>query len=114
LIGDAQRLLQQTHDGFEKIVLSNALLKWNIDPGITTPGSPDEIGKSDAPFFIGNIPSIFNFFLKKPLTKMEIGFYYHYCPAYNDVLLLEHVVLSRRSNGNNFTFDTPAPKKAVE
>jgi hypothetical protein len=114
LASDAQRLLQQTHDGFEKIVLSNALLKWNLDPGIPTPASPEKIGESNVPFFIGNIPSIFNFVLKKPLSKKEVGFYYHYCPAFNNVLLLEHVVLRRKSNGNNFTFDTPTSKRTVE
>jgi hypothetical protein len=114
LISDARHLLQQTQDGFEKIVLSNALLKWNVDPGLDTAGTSDQIHNSDVPFFIGNIPSIFNFILKKPLSKREIGFYYHYCPAYNDVLLLEHLMLRRKSNENNFTFDTPAPKKAVE
>ncbi|HET6994408.1 MAG TPA: hypothetical protein VFI06_05485 [Chitinophagaceae bacterium] len=114
LISDAQRILLQTHDGFEKIVLSNALLKWNAGPGISEAGTPDEIGKSNTPFFIGNIPSIFNFILKKPLSKREIGFYYHYCPAYNNVLLLEYVVLRHKTGDNNFTFDAPAIKKAVE
>jgi hypothetical protein len=104
LINDALNQLQQTNNEFEKIILSNALLKWNS--GASIPGSikTKEIEKSDLPFFIGNIPSIFKLSLQKPLSKKGIGVYYHYCPAYNNALLLEYLVLKNEN----------APELAVE
>jgi len=93
LIRDAQQQLQQTHNEFEKVLLSNALMKWNADAFLPGDIRTNEIEKNDLPFFIGNIPSIFHHSLQKPLSKKGIGLYYHYCPAFNNVLLLEYMVL---------------------
>jgi hypothetical protein len=78
------------------MILGNALLKWKISiPPVAINAS--EIEKNDLPFFVGNIPSIFSLIFKKTLSRKKIGFYYHYCPAYNDVLLLEHLVLKNKN-----------------
>ena len=96
LISDALVQLQNTSNEFEKMILGNALLKWKYSiPPVAINAS--DIEKNDLPFFVGNIPSIFSFILKKPLSRKKIGFYYHYCPAYNDVLLLEHLVLKNKN-----------------
>ena len=95
LINEALRQLQQTDDEFEKIILSNALLKWNSKAAL-----PDckitEIKKSNLPFVIANIPSLLNFPFKKVLSNKGIGLFYYYCPAYNNVLLLEHMILKNK------------------
>jgi hypothetical protein len=97
LIADATNQLSQAKTELEKLILINALLKW--DSRTALPGvNPNEIEKSNFPFFIGNIPSILSLSLKKPLSKKEIGFYYHYCPAYNNVLLLEWLVLKNKNS----------------
>lgn len=96
LINDAMTKLQQTNNEFEKVLLSNALLKWNANASVPVV-KINEIEKNDLPFFLGNIPSIFNRSVKKPLSKKGIGVYYHYCPAYNNVLLLEYLVLKNNN-----------------
>jgi hypothetical protein len=97
LIKDAMLQLQQTNNEFEKIILANALLKWNCNTPIPVNIKTREIEKSDLPFFLANIPSILNRSLKKQLSKKRIGVYCHYCPAYNNVLLLEYLVLKNKN-----------------
>lgn len=97
LINEALKQLQQTGDGFEKIILSNALLKWNCKALLPDCGGIKEIEKSDLPFIIANMPSFAGFSLRKALTKKGIGLFYYYCPAYNDVLLLENLVLKNEN-----------------
>ena len=94
LITEALRQLQQTKDELEKIILNTALLKWNskVAPELT---KRSEIGKSNLPFIIANIPSFFPFLVRKTLTNKGIGLYYYYCPSYNNVLLLENLVLTK-------------------
>ena len=96
LVKDALQQLGKTNNEFEKMILSSALMKWNCEAPLTAI-TLSEIEKNDLPFFIGNIPSIFSFTFKKPLSKKEIGFYYHYCPAYNNVLLLEYFMLKNKN-----------------
>jgi len=96
LVNEALQQLETTNNEFEKMILGTALMKWNgkaLAAGIRI----NDIEKSNLPFFIGNIPSIFNFTFKKPLSTREIGFYYHYCPAYNNVLLLEYLMLKNKN-----------------
>lgn len=96
LIRDALDHLQKTNSDLEKIIVSNALLKWDRNV-VVADVRAGEIEKSNFPFFLGNIPSIFHRSIQKPLSKKGIGVYYHYCPAFNNVLLLEYLVLK---NGN--------------
>ena len=106
LVNDAIRQLEQTKSELEKIILSNALMKWNSNalvPSVIT----NEIEKSDLPFFVGNIPSIFPAAFQKPFAKKGIAVYYHYCPAYNNVLLLEYLVLKNEST-SSFATRLPA------
>jgi hypothetical protein len=96
LIAEARLRLEKSNNEFEKMILATALMKWHsktLPVAINT----DQIEKNDLPFFIGNIPSIFSFSFKKALSKKEIGFYYHYCPAYNNALLLEYLMLKNKN-----------------
>lgn len=92
-VNEALKLLQQTNNGFEKIILSNALLKWGVKAQLPDYRNIQEIEKNNFPFVIANMPSFAGFLIQKTLTKRGIGLFYYYCPAYNDVLLLENLVL---------------------
>ena len=72
-------------------------MKWDSNAMLTETIRTNEIEKNDLPFFLGNIPSIFNRTIQKSLSKKGIGVYYHYCPAYNNVLLLEYLVLKSKN-----------------
>ena len=97
LIETAQQRLQSSNNILEKIILSSALLKWNQKP-VDLNISSDEINKiekNNLPFFIGNIPSYFKQPWKENFISLRLLMYYHYCPAWNDCLLLEYLLLTK-------------------
>jgi hypothetical protein len=97
LITDAVTELSHSNNNIEKIILSTAILKWGYNapmfalPSITN--VEDKIEKNDFAFFIGNVPSYFHDMFRKYATTNHMGLFYHYCPAWNDLLLLEYLVL---------------------
>ncbi|HXL57166.1 MAG TPA: hypothetical protein VN958_12960, partial [Chitinophagaceae bacterium] len=97
LITDAVKELAHSNNIPERIILSSAILKWGyIPPQFQLPAIDDiesKIEKNDFCFFVGNIPSYFHDRFRKYATNKNIGLFYHYCPAWNDVLLLEYLVL---------------------
>ncbi|MBV9962547.1 MAG: hypothetical protein JO072_09900 [Parafilimonas sp.] len=97
LIKIANAYLQSTNNIFEKIMLSSALIKWNQQPSVLNINSTDfkSIEQNNLPFFIGNIPSYFNRSLKGKFIDLRLLMYNHYCPAWNDCLLLEYLLLSQ-------------------
>ena len=96
LIQIANKRLLSTNNIFEKIILSIALIKWEQSPpqlqfsesGFKT------IEQNDLPFFIGNIPSYFKRSIKGKFIDLRLLMYNHYCPAWNDCLLLEYLLLT--------------------
>lgn len=95
LINDALERLKYTDNFIEKLLLSNAILKWGKNvPALLVP-SIDEIEKNNYPFFIGNIPSYLPKAIRHLMIDLKLGIFYHYCPAYNDALLLEYLVLKK-------------------
>ncbi len=95
LIETAQHRLDASNNILEKIILSIALLKWNARPADLNIQDIQisDIEKNDLPFFVGNIPSYFNRSLKGKFIDLRLLMYYHYCPAWNDCLLLEYLLL---------------------
>jgi len=93
----ALQIAQQSTNTLEKIIACTALMKWGYTaPVIKLPlpvAIPAQIEQNDMPFFIGNIPSYFPNGLKAFFMRTGTGLFYHYCPAYNDALLLEYIVL---------------------
>jgi hypothetical protein len=85
----------------EKIILASSLLKWGYpSPEFALPPInqlEEKIERNDFPFFIGNIPSYFSSGKRKFFTKNKIGLFYHYCPAFNDALLIEYLSLKNKS-----------------
>ncbi len=99
LITIAQQRLQSTENTFEKMILSSALIQWNQQPQQLNISINDfrNIEQNDLPFFIGNIPSYFKQPWKEDFINLRLLMYNHYCPAWNDCLLLEYLLLSRNS-----------------
>jgi hypothetical protein len=99
LILRANERLKATNNLFEKIILSSALIKWDQHPPQLQISINDfkQIEQNDLPFFIGNIPSYFNRSWKGKFIDLRLLMYNHYCPAWNDCLLLEYLLLSENS-----------------
>lgn len=99
LVSDAAKELVQTNNLMEKIILSSTILKLGYEPPATNIAATDivkQIEQNDFCFFVGNVPSYFKDFSRAVATSKEIGFFYHYCPAYNNALLLEYLVLKNK------------------
>jgi len=100
LVADAARELLLTDNFMEKVILNIAMLKWGYrPPDLILPASREIVKKvehNNFSFFIANLPSYFKDFLKLLATKKHLGFYNYFCPAFNDALLLEYLVLKRR------------------
>lgn len=98
LIQIANDELKSTDNVFEKIILSSALIKWNEQPPQLNISVNDfkNIEQNDLPFFIGNIPSYFKRCIKEKFIDLRLLMYNHYCPAWNDCLLLEYLLLSKK------------------
>lgn len=96
IISDAAKELVQTKNIIEKIILSSTILKLGYDPPaihISESEMEKQIEQNDFCFFAGNIPSYFRDLSRAIATANNIGFFYHYCPAYYDALLLEYLVM---------------------
>jgi hypothetical protein len=96
ILSDAAKELALTTNAMEKIILSSTILKLGYDPppiNISENEIEKQIEQNDFCFFVGNISSYFKDFSKAFATANDLGFFYHYCPAYNDALLLEYLAL---------------------
>lgn len=98
LIDIANQLLRASNNLLEQIILSSALIKWKQQPKQLAIRKEDlkNIGQNNLPFFIGNIPSYFKQPWKEKLINLKLLMYNHYCPAWNDCLLLEYLLLNKK------------------
>ena len=96
LVQIANERLLSTNNSFEKIILNITLIKWGQSPPPLHLSKKDfkNIEQNDLPFFIGNIPSYFKRSIKGKFTDLRLLMYNHYCPAWNDCLLLEYLLLT--------------------
>lgn len=100
LLEDAAREYLATDNLLEKIVLSSTFLKWGyLPPELEIPPISDLekiIENNNMPFFLANIFSYFPKIIMKDFVKRGWGLYYPYCPAYNNTLLLEYLLLRNK------------------
>jgi len=98
LIKESKALLVASKNMFEQIILANALHRFGEPAVIQLPKKSQiaQVEQNDFPFVIGNIPSYFHNTFKKLFYKTHLLLYYYYCPAYNDVLLLEYLVKNQK------------------
>ena len=97
LIQTAEQQLQSSNNIFEKVMLNIALIKWHQQPQPLNISTEDfkKVEQNNLPFFIGNIPSYFNRSIKGKFIDLRLLMYNHYCPAWNDCLLLEYLLLDK-------------------
>jgi hypothetical protein len=102
LIEIARKEYDQSSQLLEKIIIGSAMMKWGYDaPNLKMPDATQvekRIEKSNFPFFIGNVPSFLSHSKRTFLTKLKLGLFYHYCPAFNDALLLEYIMLKKEKS----------------
>ena len=100
LIIDASEQFDQSNNILEKVILGTALMKWGVQsPVVQLPALQDldkEIEENDFSFFAGNVPSYFAGWLRKFTSSNNWFIYYHYCPAFNNALLLEYLLLRQK------------------
>ncbi len=98
LIKTANERLQSSNNILEKVILSSTLIKWNQQPQHINISIHDlkSIEQNNLPFFIGNIPSYFKQPWKENFINLRLLMYNHYCSAWNDCLLLEYLLLSKK------------------
>ena len=96
--------LSNTNDLLQKVILSSSLMKLGYDyPLLQLPDNSEvihQIERSSFPFFTGNIPSYFSPVYKHIFYAKNWLLFYHYCPAYNDALLLEYLLLKKHMSSN--------------
>lgn len=102
LIEQAKQQLVNSDKLLEQIMLSSALIKWGVQPpslNLPATGALEKaMEQNDYAFFAGNVPSYFSDWLRKYASNSKWFIYYHYCPAFNDALLLEYLLLRNKKN----------------
>ncbi len=106
LINQATRQLQIEKGFMNQVLLSSALLNWGIMPNIITVNQnmslQDLIEEESFSFFNANVGFMLPKQLKKIISASSVDKFEYYCPAYNNVLLLEYLVLhANYMNGTN-------------
>ncbi len=99
LIDDAIQIYSTSNNLLDKMILRTALLRWGVSlPGelVITENIQDDIEHNDFNFFIGNVACAMPRYIAFPLFNSGLTRYYFYCPAYNDVLVLEYLILQKR------------------
>lgn len=100
LIEEAKRELASASTFMDKVILSTSLLRWNVVPPDIieekTTSLIDLIEDEQFYFFIASMASILPDTWKKRITNLKAGTFYYYCPAYNNLLLLENLVWQKR------------------
>lgn len=98
LIEQAKFLLKNSNVFMEKVILQTSLMYWGIQPSITIIENSTELQSlielENFSFFKANMASFFSANLKKIGTSLNLGLFNYYCPAYNNILLLEHIVVN--------------------
>lgn len=100
LIEDTKKALASANTFLDKVILSTSLLRWGVEPPeiVLDKNSSliDLIEEEQFYFFIASMASMLPDPWKKRVTNIGIGTFYYYCPAYNNLLLLENLVWQKR------------------
>ncbi len=100
LIEDTKKALASTTTFMDQVILSTSLLRWGVEPPKIiideTKSLIDLIEDEQFYFFIASMASMLPDPWKKRVTNMGVGTFYYYCPAYNNLLLLENLIWQKR------------------
>jgi hypothetical protein len=97
LIQDTRRSLARARDGMERVILATALMR--LGDTATTVATSDDMEGDEFPFYIANISSLFPRPIRRLTLHAPFCIFHFYCPAYNDALVLEYLVLRRSLSG---------------
>lgn len=101
LIKDAQHLLVTSDNFMDQVLLQTSLIRWGIRPQTITINSNQPlqtiIEDESFSFFIANVASMLPNQFKKVAGRMGVGKFYYYCPAYNNLLFLENIILQQQA-----------------
>lgn len=104
LIADTKAALASAETFMDKVILSTSLLRWNeVPPEIPISGERslrELIEDEQFAFFIASMASMLSDPWKKMVTTIKLGTFYYYCPAYNNLLLLENLAWRKRRGLN--------------
>lgn len=100
LIEQTKDAINHTSDFMEQVILSTSLLRWGVQPPaikIYTEGTLTElIEEGSFSFFIANMASMLPDPLKQWMGGAGVGKFYYDCDAYNNLLVLEYLVLKKQ------------------
>ncbi|MFY8025151.1 MAG: hypothetical protein ACOVNO_07375 [Sediminibacterium sp.] len=98
LIEQTLALQKKTSTFLNQVLLSSALLNWGVKQNLITIQSRQNlfelIDDEDFSFFIANMASMLPLKLKKIVSATSISKFKYYCPAFNNVLVLENILLN--------------------
>jgi len=100
LIADTRKIYEESTSFMDRIITATSLIRFGAAVSRDSyPAYPDILTlteENDFVFFIANMASFLPNPFKNWIGKSGIGKFYYYCPAYNNVLLLEFL-----TNNNN-------------
>ncbi len=105
LINDALNLLQNSTNFIEKVILQTSLLRFGINPPeqkiIINYDIQELIEDESFKFFILDPTAMLPNSIKKPISVISLGKFYYYCPAFNNLLLLENLAWRKKIGLSN-------------
>ena len=104
LINEAKTALANTSNFMDQVILSTSLMRWGVKPPdakvLRTSSLLDLIENESFYFCNANIANMMPNPLKQWITGAGLGMFYYYCPAYNNLLLLENLAWRKKRNLN--------------
>lgn len=100
LIAEARRQFDSAVNPLDKIMLATVLMRWQQPvPAIAWQADQSVFSyfeDNDFAFFVASMTSILPDPLRQWVGSTGTGRFFYYCPAYNDLLLLEYLVLRQQ------------------
>lgn len=105
MLAEAEDLMLRAKTFPEQTMLGTAMLKWGTSPPtvqpIPTNSLQELIEDEQFSFFIANMSSMLPNPLKNWAGKAGVGKFYYFCPAYNQLLVLEYLATTQRLDVNS-------------
>jgi hypothetical protein len=99
LVADAKTQYDQADNFLDRIILNTSLIRW----GVKLPGQElvkeienyCDTSREPFVFFVANMAAMLPNPIMRFMIRSNIGRFDYYCPAYNDVLVLENLILKK-------------------
>jgi hypothetical protein len=91
---DVHTALEQSRDNMDRVILGTTLIRLGDTTSLPPPPVAD-VERDRFVFYIANISSLFPNPIRRLGLHLPAFIFRFYCPAYNDALLLEYLVLRR-------------------